>query len=85
MAYRYGCTVHKEVGLYAALLSAMKPEALVCPTERREDGGDTEIWTPSALYLYDRWKSMWCQGARGRLDGEYLNRLRSGIEAMRAD
>ena len=88
--YRYGCTVQRSGFISGFIISDEKLEALVCPNwkggkmeeadyERLADEFGERLQT-----LYDRW-NMWkirgCPEADVP-DGEYLNRLRSGIEAM---
>lgn len=88
--YRYGCLVQRSGYICGFIISDDKLEALECPEWRGGKAEKTDCQRLAEEYgeelqkLYDRW-CMWrtngCPEAEVT-DGEYLNRLRSGIEAM---
>lgn len=88
--YRYGCTAQRSGFICGFIISDDKLDALACPNWKSGKIEEADYQKMADEYgenlqaLYDRW-NMWktrgCPEADVP-DGEYLNRLRSGIEAM---
>lgn len=88
--YRYGCTAQRSGYICGFIVSDEKLEALTCSCWKGGKAEKTDYEKLADQYndklqgLYDRWNEWRIRGCPEAdvSDGEYLNRIRSGIEAM---
>lgn len=88
--YRYGCQAQRSGYICGFIADDGKLDALVCPSWKGGKTAETDYEKLSDQYneklqgLYDRWNEWKARGCPEAdvSDGEYLNRLRVGIETM---
>ena len=88
--YRYGCAAQRSGYICGFIINDERLESLVCPSWKGGKSEETDYQKLASEYndklqgLYDRWSEWKLRGCPEAdvSDGEYLNRLRNGIEAM---